>query len=113
MAQLNANLWNEDSGIYVNKDWQKNTWYKNDNGSAVLAPTNFYPMLAGAPSDAQVEKMMARWLSNATEFSVRSGQTFGMPSVSRSNSMFKDNNYWRGRSWGPMNMLVYLGLREY
>lgn len=37
---------------------------------------------------------------------------YGMPSVSRSNSAFHDNSYWRGRSWGPMNFLVYMGLKH-
>jgi putative isomerase len=27
--------------------------------------------------------------------------------------MYEDQNYWRGRIWGPMNFLVYLGLRNY
>ena len=26
---------------------------------------------------------------------------------------FQDQNYWRGRIWGPMNFLVYLGMRNY
>jgi hypothetical protein len=26
---------------------------------------------------------------------------------------FAEQNYWRGRIWGPMNFLVYLGLRNY
>ena len=26
---------------------------------------------------------------------------------------YKDQNYWRGRIWGPTNFLVYLGLRNY
>ncbi len=26
---------------------------------------------------------------------------------------FKDNDYWRGRIWGPTNYLVYLGLCNY
>ena len=26
---------------------------------------------------------------------------------------FDDQDYWRGRIWGPMNFLVYLGLRNY
>jgi hypothetical protein len=24
-----------------------------------------------------------------------------------------DNQYWRGAIWGPLNFLVYLGLKEY
>ena len=28
-------------------------------------------------------------------------------------SAYKDNIYWRGRIWAPMNFLVYLGIRNY
>lgn len=38
---------------------------------------------------------------------------YSMPSISRSDSSFNDNSYWRGRIWGPMVQLVYWGLREY
>eukprot|EP01050_Picozoa_sp_SAG11_P022450 SAG11_NODE_4252_length_1985_cov_1.644751_2_plen_190_part_00 len=57
--------------------------------------------------------MLSRYLTNASEFAVDAVQPHGMPSISRSASSFKDNSYWRGRAWGPMNMLVYLGLKEY
>ncbi len=36
-----------------------------------------------------------------------------IPSIMRNDPAFKDQNYWRGRIWGPMNYLVYLGLRNY
>ena len=35
-----------------------------------------------------------------------------IPSIARSDPAFKDQNYWRGRIWGPMNFIVYLGLAE-
>ena len=35
-----------------------------------------------------------------------------LPSIARDDPAFKDQNYWRGRIWGPMNYLVYLGLRN-
>ena len=57
--------------------------------------------------------MVERYVANATEFAVNGATQHGMPSISRSSSAFRDNNYWRGRCWGPMNMLVYLGLRQY
>jgi hypothetical protein len=76
--------WDEAAGIYINKDWQSNSWVLNDHG---------------APTDTQVERMLARWLTNKTEFAVNSAQRFGMPSVSRSCSAFGDNDYWRGRAW--------------
>jgi len=36
-----------------------------------------------------------------------------MPSIARNNPAYKDNTYWRGRIWAPMNFLVYMGLRNY
>jgi len=38
---------------------------------------------------------------------------FVIPSIERGDPAFKDQNYWRGRIWGPMNYLVYLGLKNY
>jgi glycogen debranching enzyme len=36
-----------------------------------------------------------------------------IPSIARSDPAFHDQDYWRGRIWGPMNYLVYLGLLNY
>ena len=115
VAVLNKEVWNEEAGIYVNKLWRTNAWYPVDKTTKayVVGPPNLYPMLAGAPSDAQVNRMISRYIANASEFAVTAGQAYGLPSISRSSSAFGDNSYWRGRSWGPMNMLVYLGLKEY
>ena len=57
--------------------------------------------------------MITRFLANSSEFAVNGHTQYGMPSVSRASSAAKDNNYWRGRSWGPMNFLTYLGLQQY
>jgi putative isomerase len=119
VSQINANLWNDDAGVYVNKNWQTNSWVKNSQHSngLTIAPTNLYPMLAGAPTDRQVERMLSRWLTNGSEFAVNSAQKYGMPSVSRSwcggGNCTKGGSYWRGRAWGPMNLLIYLGLRRF
>jgi glycogen debranching enzyme len=36
-----------------------------------------------------------------------------IPAIERDDPAFKDQEYWRGRIWGPMNYLVYLGLSRY
>jgi len=36
-----------------------------------------------------------------------------IPSIARNVEGFGDQDYWRGRIWGPMNFLVYLELRNY
>jgi putative isomerase len=40
------------------------------------------------------------------------GGVFGLPGVSRDDSAFKDNLYWRGRIWPTFNYLVWQGLRR-
>jgi neutral trehalase len=98
-----ATLWDEKTGIFLNK--------RLDNGekSYRLSPTNFYPMLAKACTQQQAEKMMKSHYFNADEFY---GE-YVMPSCTRNDPAFKDNDYWRGRIWGPMNFLVYMGMRNY
>lgn len=36
-----------------------------------------------------------------------------LPSIARNVPGYQDQDYWRGRIWGPMNFLVYLSLRNY
>ena len=36
-----------------------------------------------------------------------------LPSIARDDPAFKDQSYWRGRIWAPMNFLVYEGLLNY
>ena len=40
----------------------------------------------------------------------RLGCKYGLPSISHNDSAYGDQDYWRGRTWGPMNFLVYQGL---
>ena len=42
--------------------------------------------------------------------SAKMGCKFGVPSIAHSQFGYTDQSYWRGRTWGPMNMLVYRGL---
>ena len=97
-----ATLWDEETGIYRNK--------RLDTGefSPALSPTNFYPMLAGCP-ERHVERMINEHYFNPEEFH---GE-YILPSIARNYPGFSDNDYWRGRIWGPMNFLVYLGMQNY
>jgi hypothetical protein len=96
-------LWDEEQGIFLNR--------RTDTGekSKVLSPTSFYPLLARVASPAQAKRMMKEHYYNPQEF-------YGewvVPSTPRNNPTFESQDYWRGRIWGPMNYLVYLGLRNY
>jgi hypothetical protein len=113
VSTINREAWNNEASIYGNKLWATNTWFPVEKGELVVGPPNLYPMLARAPTDAQAERMLQKYVVNTSQFAVEPATAFGMPSISRTSSAFADNSYWRGRTWGPMNMLVYLGLREY
>ncbi len=96
-------LWDQKSGIYLNR--------RTDTGeaSAKLSPTHFYPLIAKVPTPAQAERMVREHYFNPAELH---GE-WVIPSIARNVSGFHDQNYWRGRIWGPMNFLVYLGFRNY
>jgi neutral trehalase len=96
-------LWDEKAGIYLNR--------RTDTGepSPKLSPTSFYPLIARVATPAQAERMVREHYFNPAEFH---GE-WVIPSIARNVEGFKDQAYWRGRIWGPMNFLVYLGLRNY
>ncbi len=98
-----STLWDDKSGIYLNKDLHTGQL------STRLSPTNFYPLLAKAPSPEQAGQMIRKHLLNPDEF----GGARGLPSIARNDPAFVDQDYWRGRIWGPMNYLVYRGLLNY
>jgi hypothetical protein len=96
-------LWSDENGIFLNK--------RTDTGafSHKLSPTLFYAMLSKAPSQAQAERMINEHFMNPDEFL----GDWIIPSISRNDPAFAEQGYWRGRIWGPMNFLVYLGLKNY
>lgn len=96
-------LWIEKAGIFLNKDLHTGEF------STRLSPTNFYPLLARVATPQQADRMIREHLKNPQEF----WGDWILPSIARNDPAFKDQDYWRGRIWGPMNFLVYLGLRNY
>jgi hypothetical protein len=98
-----ATLWNDQAGIYLNKDLHTGQYVTR------LSPTNFYPMLVHVATAQQAQTMIQKHLLNPKEFW---GQ-WVIPSIERDDPAFKDQDYWRGRIWGPMSYLVYLGLCNY
>ena len=98
-----AKLWDDKRGFYYNRH--------TDTGelNPRISPTNFYPMLAKAPTQEQAERMIAEHFRNPEEF----WGEWMIPATPRNDPAFHDNTYWRGRIWAPMNFLVYMGLRNY
>lgn len=102
-SQKLKTLWDEDFGLYLNKDLITGKF------SDRLSPTLFYPLLTKVPEQKQAERMMKEHFYNPREF----WGDFIMPSIARNDTAYKDNLYWRGRIWAPLNFLVYLGMRNY
>jgi hypothetical protein len=96
-------MWDEKEGIFLNVNLH--TGEKNLR----LSPTNFYPLMAKAATAEQAARMVKEHLTNPDEF----WGHWVIPSIARNDPAFKDQEYWRGRIWGPMNYLVYLGLKNY
>jgi hypothetical protein len=97
-----ATLWDGQAGIFLNKDLH------TGRSNTRLSPTNFYPMLAHAATAEQAKTMIEKHLRNPEEF----WGEWVIPSIARDDAAFHDQDYWRGRIWGPMNYLVYLGLEK-
>jgi len=98
-----ASLWNEEKGLFLNRRTDTGEW------STRISPTSFYPLLAKAATTKQAERMIKQHLLNPDEF----WGEWVIPATPRSDPAFKDQDYWRGRIWAPMNLLVYLALKNY
>lgn len=98
---MNDVLWDDGRGLYLDRHW-------DGRRSARLAAANFLPLIAGVPSPAQAERMLATLLDPA-----RLWGPYVVPTISRDDPAFKDQQYWRGTIWPPTNYLLYQGLRRY
>ena len=96
-------LWDEKTGLFLNKNTVTGELCHR------LTPAHFYPLLAKAPTREQARRMIDEHFFNPREF----WGEWIIPSCSRDDAAYKDQDYWRGRIWGPMNFLVYLGLKNY
>lgn len=102
---IESELWNSNANIYLNRAVDTGEFNSH------ISPTSFFPLLIGLPNVTQAEKMIVQYLTNSSHFCVSSdchGQP--VPSISRSDPAYRDQNYWRGRVWGPHLYLVYTAL---
>jgi hypothetical protein len=98
---VNEQLWNEADGFYYDRYW-------DGRFSSKKAASNFYPLLARIP-DQERALLLKKRLLNEEEF----WGDYVIPTVSRDNQEFADQDYWRGKIWAPVNYLIYQGLKAY
>ncbi len=98
---MNLYLWDEKEGFYFDRHW-------DGRFSRKKAAANFFPLVAGIPDENQALRMIKRLL-NPEEF----WGDYVLPTISRDDPAFQDQQYWRGTIWPPTNYLVYQGLKAY
>ncbi|HEB35896.1 MAG TPA: hypothetical protein ENI18_08660 [Candidatus Aminicenantes bacterium] len=98
---INEHLWDEREGFYFDRYW-------DGRFSTRKAASNFYPLLAGIPDKTRALRMI-RHLLNPEEF----WGEFVIPTISRDDPAYKDQQRWRGSIWPPTNYLIYQGLKAY
>jgi len=97
-----ATLWNPDTGIYENRDAVTGKF------SHRISPTNLYSLFSSRVTAEQKKSMAEKYLLDPEEL----GGEYMLPSISRRDPAYPDQDYWRGRIWAPMNYLVYEALTE-
>jgi len=99
--RMNETLWDENRGMYLDRRWS-GEW------SPRVAASNFLPLVAGVPDPHQARRMMET-LTDPQWF----WGDFVLPTISRNDPAFVEQQYWRGTIWPPMNYLVYQGIKRY
>ncbi|WP_419940804.1 MGH1-like glycoside hydrolase domain-containing protein [Candidatus Palauibacter sp.] len=100
VATMNEVLWSEAAGLYLDE--------LPAGRSPRVAASNFLPLIAGVPSARRARRMVGVLRDPA-----RFWGEWLLPSISRDDPAFDDQQYWRGSIWPPMNYLVLQGLRRY
>jgi hypothetical protein len=101
LGLINERLWNPQLGIYCSRLWSGEFLTR-------LTPMNFYPLIAGA-ADAERGKQVL----NVIEDPARFWGAWILPTVAYNDPVWTQQDYWRGKVWGPVNYLVWQGLQQY
>lgn len=110
---INKVFWDEKQGLYFDRNEKLNTQVK------VKSVTNFLPIFCGAPSKAQVKRMVEEHLTNPNEFWLnypvasysKTEPDYYQGSVRLPNGNMECN--WRGSTWAPTNYMIFQGLMHY
>ena len=101
--RINRLLWDPQRGCYLNRRWNE------ENGSMFfphISPDIFMSLLGRVAPPDRAEKLRSMY-HDPTKFA---GE-FILPTISRDDPAYPDQQYWRGKAWAPVNWLVYQGLK--
>jgi hypothetical protein len=100
-GRINARLWDEQAGFYLDYEIQRGCH------SSVLAASGFLPLIAGVPTPAQA-RSLADHLANPATF----GTPLPVASVA-ANYPGHAPDMWRGPVWVNLNWLIAFGFDRY
>jgi len=69
---------------------------------------NFYPLIAGVPTATQAAAVL-KVMTDTTKF----WGDWVLPTVAYDDPAWPGQTYWHGTIWGPVNYLVFQGLKRY
>ncbi|BDD02005.1 amylo-alpha-1,6-glucosidase [Persicobacter psychrovividus] len=98
---INAQLWDQQDQRYKDRYWD-GQW------SQTYGPEHFYPLFSGVASQQQADAIV-KDLMNPDLF----WGEYILPTVSKNDPRFPDQQYWRGSIWPPTNYLIFDGLVKY
>lgn len=95
-------LWDEESGWYLNR--------RTDTGEFMhhMTPFHFHALFSRKIGRDRVERMINDHFYDPEEFWTE----YPLPATSKSDPYYENHNYWQGRTWAPMNYLVFSALRR-
>ncbi len=95
-------LWYDEQGIFMNRSLDRQNW------PDATTLTSFYPLLAGAATEEQIDRIVQEQMLNPDRFHSQ----WMVPASPRSEKSFTEQLYLRGRIWPPFNFLVYLAFKR-
>ena len=95
---ISSRLWSDEFEFFVDYDLQKQAQ------SSILASSGFLPLICGAASDAQAQRL-ARHLRDPEMF----GTAFPVPSIAAKDAEHYEKDMWRGPVWINLNWLIAFG----
>lgn len=101
MEERLEELWDEDKGLYLNRNTDSGELEKR------LSPFHFHALFSKKVSKEKRERMIQEHLLNPDEF----WTNYPLPSIAKNDKSYVNQTYWQGRVWAPMNFLVFEALK--
>lgn len=101
-ARISGALWDSARQVFSARHW-------SGEFEPSVSASSFYPLIAGAATEAQATALIDGWLLAPEKF----WGSRVLPSSAHDDRASADNVYWRGRIWPPHLFMLWEGLRRY